>query len=318
MAQDSPFRRLADSAVITVSAGDMLTITRELTISDSSVEGSIEGIPVGKARLFSLTVYDSLGNVHYRGTAEADISEGSTARIILNVIRVSEDTEITGEIIETGTVTDADGNVYQTVKIGNQEWMAENLRTTKYNDGSPIPNLISDTAWDSCQYTQTGAYCYYNNTTDSDSIEKFGALYNWYALNTGKLAPAGWHVSTEAEWTMLADWLIANGYTYDGTTTGNDIAKSMAAKTDWAASEVEGAIGNDLSTNNRSGFSALPGGYRNYDSKFYSQGYVGFWWTAPEYDASNAWTPYLHHAIENLRRYYFGKSAGCSVRLLRD
>ena len=223
-------------------------------------------------------------------------------------------------IASAGTVKDADGNVYQTVRIGNQEWMAENLRTTKYNDGSPIPNIISDTAWDSCKYTQTGAYCYYDNTTDSDSIEKFGALYNWYAVNTGNLAPAGWHVPTDSEWTVLENYLIANGYNYDGTTTGNKIAKSMAAKTGWATSEVEGTIGNDLSTNNRSGFSAFPGGHRNFhgDGVFLNQSVGGSWWSSTEFALSSA----LHHDLncnwENLDLWYSSNSIGFSVRLLRD
>jgi uncharacterized protein (TIGR02145 family) len=197
--------------------------------------------------------------------------------------------------------------------------MAENLRTTKYNDGSPIPNIVSDTAWDSCYYTQTGAYCYYNNTTDSDSIEKFGALYNWYAVNTGKLAPEGWHVPSDSEWTMLENYLIANGYNYDGTTTGNKIGKSMAAKTDWATSEVEGAIGNDLSTNSRSGFSALPGSYRLNNGFFYDQSRSGRWWSATEVSATDdAWYRYLYYDKEGLFRANYYECSGFSVRLLRD
>jgi len=127
------------------------------------------------------------------------------------------------------TVKDADGNVYQTVKIGNQEWTMENLRTTKYNDGTPILNITSQTTWDSCLYTLTEAFCHYNNTTNSDSIKKFGALYNWYAVNTGKLAPSGWHVPTDEEWDTLQNYLMENGYSWDGTTGENKIAKSMAA-----------------------------------------------------------------------------------------
>ena len=254
------------------------------------------------------------------GSGSIPVSPGDTT--IISRLGVSTVTVIiNSEIIERDTetiLTDADGNMYQTVQIGNQEWMAENLRTTKYNDGEPIPNIISDATWDSCNYTEIGAYCYFENTTDSDSIKKYGALYNWYAVNTGKLAPAGWHVPADSEWTILENYLITNGYTYDGTTTGNKIAKAMAAKTDWAASEVEGTIGNDLSTNNKSGFSALPGGYRDSKSNFFNQGYIGLWWSAPEYNASNSSCPYLDNVSESLHRYNFNMGCGCSVRLLRD
>jgi uncharacterized protein (TIGR02145 family) len=219
-----------------------------------------------------------------------------------------------------GTVTDADGNVYQTVKISNQEWTTENLRTTKYNDGSPILNITDKITWDSCFYTLTEAYCYYNNTTNSDSIKKFGALYNWYAVNTGKLAPAGWHVPTDEEWDTLQNYLIENGYNWDGTTTDNKIAKSMAAKTDWKSSidGVNGAIGNDLTKNNRSGFSALPGGARDPDNDFNGQMSNGYWWSAMNGGACGTWSRSLYLDFEDFNRKFNVKSCGFSLRLVRD
>ena len=99
------------------------------------------------------------------------------------------------------TVTDKDDNVYHTVTIGTQTWMAENLKTTKYNDGTAIPLVTDSTAWTSLL---TPAYCWYNY--DATTYKNtYGALYNWYAVNTGKLAPIGWHVATDAEWTTLTD-----------------------------------------------------------------------------------------------------------------
>jgi len=219
---------------------------------------------------------------------------------------------------DTGTVTDIDGNVYQTVKIGNQVWMAENLRTTKYNDGTPIPLVTDDTAW---KKLTTPGYCYYNNTTNADSIKKYGALYNWYVVNTKKLAPKGWHVPTDAEWTTLENYLIANGYNWDGTKTSNKIAKSLAAKTDWETNANPGAIGNDLTKNNRNGFSALPGGCRdNRFGNFNVVGYYGIWWSASvsDNDASYAYNRHLISDFDRLTRLVNGKSYGCSVRLLRD
>jgi uncharacterized protein (TIGR02145 family) len=110
-------------------------------------------------------------------------------------------------IASAGTVTDTDGNVYQTVRIGNQVWMAENLRVTKYNDGSAI---TLDTSGNNMDNATTPKYCYYNNTTNADSIKKYGALYNWYVVspaNPKKIAPAGWHVPTDSEWTVLEKYL---------------------------------------------------------------------------------------------------------------
>jgi uncharacterized protein (TIGR02145 family) len=114
--------------------------------------------------------------------------------------------------ITYGTLTDQDGNVYKTVTIGTQTWMAENLRTTKYNDGTAIANVTENTVWDTLR---TGAYCNYNNTTSIDTIATYGRLYNWHAVNTGKLAPIGWHVPTADEWTKLTDDL-GSGYVAGG------------------------------------------------------------------------------------------------------
>jgi uncharacterized protein (TIGR02145 family) len=215
-------------------------------------------------------------------------------------------------------VSDIDGNVYTTIKLGNQIWTVENLRTTKYNDGTPIELDTSATTWSNANAT-IAKYCFYNNTSNPDTIMKFGALYNWYAIDTKKLAPSGWHVPTDADWDTLQNYLIANGFNYDGTTTGNKIAKSMAAKTDWSKSLVVGTIGDTLATNNRSGFSALPGGYRTYSSGVFDNiGNYCYLWSATE---SNS-------AIANVRALDFGKSSllfqtqvknsGFSVRLIKD
>jgi len=221
-----------------------------------------------------------------------------------------------------GIVTDIDGNVYRTVKIGSQEWMAENLRTTRYNDGTPIPLASSSADWGDT----AAQYCFYNNTADPDSIKKYGALYNWYAVDTKKLAPAGWHVPTDAEWDILANYLIANGYNWDNTITGNKIAKSLAATTEWTASTVSGAIGNNLSENNRSGFSALPCGFRDILGYWWGNrsGYSCRWWSATEYNEAYSWYRALASEAEDLIRsngYSIkreGKRSGYSVRCVRD
>jgi uncharacterized protein (TIGR02145 family)/uncharacterized repeat protein (TIGR02543 family) len=210
-------------------------------------------------------------------------------------------------------IKDYDGNIYTEVTIGTQTWMVENLRTAKYNDGTSIPKVTDSAAWSNLT---TSGYCYYKNTTNADSIKKFGALYNWYTVNTGTLV-TGWHVPTDAEWNTLQNYLIANRYNYDSTTTDNKIAKSMAATTDWKSSTTDGAIGNVLSKNNSSGFSALPGGYREVISGFYGfydQGNSGYWWCTTE--GSNY--RYLHYDNSSLSSYNYSKSCGFSVRLVRD
>jgi uncharacterized protein (TIGR02145 family) len=213
------------------------------------------------------------------------------------------------------TMTDADGNVYSTVKIGKQVWMAENLRTTKFNDGSAIPRFADSTALDA---PPSLGYCYYNNMTNADSIKKFGALYNWYTVNTKKLSPTGWHVPADSEWDTLQNYLIVNRYTYDGSTTDNEIAKSLAAKTDWKADSLSGTIGDNLPINNSSGFSALPSGWRYCDGPFDHIGSDGYWWTATASDKYEAYYRVLGYDLNNLQKGISSYCLGFSVRLVKD
>jgi uncharacterized protein (TIGR02145 family) len=215
-------------------------------------------------------------------------------------------------------VTDGDGNIYESILIGNQIWMKENLRTTSYNDRTPIPNETVNTAWGELT---THGYCYYGNTSNTDSIKKFGALYNWYTISTTnakKIAPTGWHVPTAAEWDTLQNWLIAKGYNYDGLTSGNKIAKSMAAKTDWQSSSTIGAIGNNLFINNSCGFSALPSGCRFNDGTYYYQSNICYLWSATQYYVTGALYRGLRDNIDYLIGDNDNKRSGFSVRLVRD
>lgn len=213
-----------------------------------------------------------------------------------------------------GTVTDIEGNVYKTVTIGTQEWMAENLKTTKYNDGTSIPLVTDNTEWSNLT---TPGYCYYNN--DATTYKNtYGALYNWYTVNTDKLCPAGWHVPTDAEWTELENYLIANGYNYDGTTSGNKIGKSLASTSGWNSSSDVGDVGNDQASNNSTGFSVFPGGYRSDTGTFRSVGIYGYWWSSTESSSTSAYLRSLGYNYSLLERYYFYKAHGFSVRCLRD
>ncbi len=214
-----------------------------------------------------------------------------------------------------GAVKDIDGNSYTAVTIGTQTWTVENLRTTKLNDGTPIALVTEDSEWNN---NATAAYCWFNN--EAGNKGKYGALYNWYAISSGKLAPQGWHIPTDAEWTTLVDFLIANGYNWDGSTSYNRAAKSMAAKTDWLASQEVGAVGNDLSKNNGSGFTGLPGSSRSNTGGFYFLG-IGrnaTWWTATQQTSSSAVYRELDYGEMNLIRNVYYNSCGFSVRLVKD
>lgn len=216
------------------------------------------------------------------------------------------------------TIKDIDGNVYTTVKIGNQVWTVENLKVTKYNDGSAISFDTSSATW---RGATTPKYCFYKNNNNADSIKKYGVLYNWHVVNPAnpkKIAPAGWHVPTDAEWDTLETYLIVNGYNWDATTTGNKIAKSMAANTDWKSDFELGSIGNDLSINNRSGFSALPGGCRSFGGGYYDQSTFGGWWSSTELNAVYAHCRFFYYKEDLLSRRSDLKTFGFSVRLVRD
>ena len=207
--------------------------------------------------------------------------------------------------------TDADNNNYTVVTIGTQTWMAENLKTTRYNDNTAIPLVTDNTAW-----TNTPGYCWYNN--DAATYKNtYGALYNWDALKTGKLAPTGWHVPTDAEWTTLQSYLTASGYNYDGSTSGNHFAKSLAATTNWTTYTDAGTIGNDLTKNNSTGFSAFPSGYRNSNGFDFSST-SSSWWSTTIDDTGGILHRNLSYLKSDLNRVSNSLGNGYSVRCIQD
>ncbi len=194
------------------------------------------------------------------------------------------------------TVTDIDGNIYKTVKIGNQIWMAENLKTTLYNDGTLIPNVTNSEEWSKLT---TGAYCYYDNNYSNNAI--YGKLYNWYAVETSKLAPKGWHVPTDAEWETLITYL-----------GGEDIAGGKMKSTNYWKSPNVGA-------SNSSGFNGLPAGCRSrYNGTFDDIGDFGNFWSSTENNTLYAGSRFLHYIISSARSYPTYKGEGFSVRCVRD
>jgi uncharacterized protein (TIGR02145 family) len=218
------------------------------------------------------------------------------------------------------SVTDQDGNTYDYLAYGDQVWTVDNAEMVTYRDGTPIPQVTDNTEWENLT---TGAWCYYNNDPTKPRF------YNWYAVagihdndpNTPnkEFAPEGWHVPTDAEWTMLEEYLIANGYNYDGTTTENKIAKAMASSTGWNSSTDLGAPGNDQSLNNSSGFNAYPEGARNAQGSFLHESYFAFFWSLTELNSINAQNRYLNNNNSNLKlNFYLNKRFGFSVRFVRD
>ena len=191
------------------------------------------------------------------------------------------------------TVMDVDGNVYRTIKIGNKLWTIDNLRTTRLNDGAPIPNITTDNIkfadGVSGVLRTTPAFSWHNNLSYNKFI--FGGLYNWYALETNKLAPKGWRVATKEDWSELENYLAANGYNFDDTksTDGSvtKIIKALASDNYWNSSTPNGSVGNDIKANNKSGLAILPSGYRDGDVWGVIGNYAGYW-TASMYDNSLA------------------------------
>lgn len=200
------------------------------------------------------------------------------------------------EIIEDTTVTDIEGNIYPVVKIGTQTWMAENLRTTKYNDGSQIPNVQDNTAWNT---QATPGYCWYGN--DPGNKSAYGALYNWYAVNTGKLCPTGWHVPTDEEWTTLTTHLggesVAGGKMKETGTTHWNSPNSGAT--------------------NESGFSARGSGVRLIAGEFNDFKNLSLWWTST-LGGVGAWFRYANNQNATLTSQGYNKKNGLSVRCIKD
>jgi len=201
-----------------------------------------------------------------------------------------------------GTVTDIDGKSYKTIQIGIQLWLAENLKTSKFNDGSSIP-LITDYA----QWTNivTPGYCWFDN---NDTLYKkiYGAYYNWFAVNTGKLCPTGWHVPSESDWQILVDFL-------GGDNNAGANLKEMGTN-NWVLSNKDAT--------NATGFTALPaGGRAAQDGTFTGQGYYGGWWSTAEFNTSPlgvAWSWWVIGDSTAVFHSEIFKKNGFSVRCLKD
>ncbi len=198
-----------------------------------------------------------------------------------------------------GTVTDIDENVYKTIVIGDQTWMAENLRVTHYQNGDTIPNITDNEEWAALT---SGAYCNYNNTNDLDTIATYGRLYNWYAVADSRgIAPKGWRVPGIADWLELIEYL------------GGDTIASKHLKEVGTYHWVD-----DFATDNCSGFTAIPNGWRYLSESSSRIGSYNALWTASEYDLNQAGFLYLYNFDSKVWKGINYKQNGYSVRLIKE
>jgi len=202
----------------------------------------------------------------------------------------------------TPTVTDIDGNVYHTVQIGTQCWTQSNLKTSRYRNGDSIPSGLNNSQWGS---TTSGAYAIYNNDPVNDGL--YGNLYNHYSVTDSRgLCPMGWHVPSDAEWTILESHL-------GGSNVAGEALKSTAIQ------PTPGGW-NSLNTGatNSSGFTALPGGLRNFNGDFNDMAFSGCWWSSSVSSASDAWYRALGYITSGFNLYNLGRTSGFSVRCLKN
>jgi uncharacterized protein (TIGR02145 family) len=228
-------------------------------------------------------------------------------RIVWNLLNDRE--ELSGKYqvwldfkVANKNLIDIDNNTYKTVPIGTQQWMAENLKVTKYNDGTIIPNITDDWQWSNLS---SGAWAYFNN--DAANNAKYGKLYNWYVVSktsngNKNVCPTGWHLPTDAEWTVLTDYL-------GGESVAGGKMKEVGT-TNWNSSNTNAT--------NTSLFTGLPGGYRISNGDYTTIGGGGNWWSSTENLTNDAWNRNLNTYNGDAYRSSSLKKYGLSVRCLRD
>lgn len=211
---------------------------------------------------------------------------------------------------KTGTFTNpVDGQVYKTVKIGNQVWMAENLNVSKYRNGDPVQEVPDNDTWGEMS---SGAWSYYNSDSQNEKI--FGKLYNWHAVNDPRgLAPEGWHIPTDDEWQELEMYLgmnqaEANRKGWRGNNQGCMLKNT--GTDNWKTP-------NECATN-ITGFTGLPGGYRDVSGEFFVIGYSGYWWSSTEHSKYFAWYRTLYYTSNKIHRTNGYEGDGFSIRCIRD
>jgi uncharacterized protein (TIGR02145 family) len=233
---------------------------------------------------------DAMAFCFYDGTAWQFI----TTKAYVDSIKLEVKLEIFAEL----GVNDIEGNHYKTVKIGTQLWMAENLKTTRFNDGTEIALVSDNTAWNSLS---TPAYCWYSNDYATYGAT-YGPLYNWYAVNAGNLCPEGWHVPGDADWTALTNYL-------GGISPAGGKLKETGT-THWAPPNA-GAT-------NETGFTAIPGGFRYWNGGFADLTWDANWWSSTQSNSADSWARKIFYNASSVVRDSNSKKMGFSIRCLKD
>lgn len=280
---------------VVISAGSTKLIEKGLCWSDSpspTIEDSTVSTHLYPCLVpFELRIGGLKPEITYYVRAYATSEAGTSYG---NELLFTTPVDLTGE---KGTVADADGNIYQTIGIGSQIWIVENLKTTRYNDGTSIPLITGNPEWNQLFKP---AYCWYNNDVINKDI--YGALYNWYTIQTGKLCPSGWHVPDLKEWKIIETFL-----------GGPDVAggKMKAAGTDYWKSPNVGAT-------NSSGFTGLPGGFRADDGSFVYIRESNLLWTSTGNKSTSAWYRAQGYIASDLPIGSNTVLWGGSVRCIKD
>lgn len=244
-----------------------------------------------------------MGNIFHR------IILGAIAVISITIYSCGKD-EPSKPVIETSTVIDNDGNTYLTVKIGNQWWMAENLKTTRFRNGDLIDQIQDGSEW---SQRENAAYCIYDNSTVAP-----GLLYNWYAVNDPRgIAPEGWRVATENDWQTLerALGLIEEEINKLNWRNSGDVGNKLKPKGPEGWLTYDGVWGN-----NNSGFLALSGGCRLWNGKWSNPGlkYSGYFWTGTSFSNTEAWFRHLDYKSTGVFRFYVNMKYGMSIRCVKN
>jgi len=316
------------SFVLVVISATLFSQPIQVTILNSEPVTGITNIQyefTGTSSSYDISVEVSFDGIPYLPVPEADLSGdlNNVAPGVRNIVwngaasfpnyyhlqTLIRITATPNFVVCGDQLSDINGNVYNTVLIGTQCWMKENLKTTKDADGNPITR-----------------YCYNN---DPSNCAIYGGLYTWTTAMNGAassnnvpsgvqgICPDGWHLPGDAEWTVLTNYVSSQpGFRCSGISSY--IAKSLAAKTNWQSSLYLCAVGNDPNVNNATGFSILPCGYLLVYGSFYSVGEYGFSWSSTEYSFIYAWGRSLYNYNPDVHRHYDNKEYGYSVRCLRD
>lgn len=324
-------------AILSVSTISVTEITQTTATSGGSIENTSniqilsKGVCWSESEMPTVSdnsTSDGSGSDNYSSNL-IDLSANTTYYV--RTYLITEDSTIYGNQvtfttnsnqstnINYGTVSDYEGNSYKTIIIGTQTWMAENLRSEKYNDGTAISLITDSLEWYS---TSDAGYCYYNNNSVFKST--YGALYNNAAVQSGKLCPTGWHIPTKAEWQTLLDYLSNNGNNYDGTTVSNKVAIAMSEYNGWTYTTGMGCVGNnDYETfHNRSGFSAKPAGYRlpmnlGISSYLYSTSQTN-WWASDMANSEMGNAVKIDNLYPDVKVTSLMIHAGASIRCVKD